>query len=217
MKLSAATRAALIEQLVNSFDAQADEILPELIFALKEQQSEISTKYGEEKKTFESSGVTFQGELNKQTSIDAQRQKITKALEEYNSSGVSDQSNYDWSSLFDELGLTDKYSEEEKKGFLGKENIESEKGKLDSQWQSIQTTIGTLKSYDQALIQIAGDIDNLTNEQANSQQKKWAESMENATKRATRATEALGKRGELPAEQLKNLSEKYEDIQDVYN
>ena len=218
MKLSAATRAALIEQMVNSFDAQADEMIPELISTLNKQQGKLQNKYDRAAAVFESTyGATFQQKLNEQTSIDAQRQKITKALEEYNSSGVSNQSNYDWSSLFDELGLTDKYTEEEKKGSLGKENIESEKGKLDSQWQSIQTIISTLKSYDQALIQIAGDIDNLTNEQANGQQKKWAAEVENATKRATRATEALGKRGELTAEELANLSEVYKNIKDVYN
>lgn len=217
MKLSAATRAALIEQMVNSFDAQADEMIPELISTLNEQQGKLQDKYDSAAAVFESTyGATFQQKLNEQTLIDAQRQKITQALEEYNSSGVSDQSNYNWSSLFDELGLKD-YTEEQKKGSAGKKIIESEKSNLDAQWQSIQTIISTLKSYDQALIQIAGDIDNLTNEQANAQQKKWAAEVENATKRATRATEALGKRGELTAEELANLSEVYKNIKDVYN
>lgn len=217
MKLSAATRSALIEQLVNSFDAQADEMIPDLIAALEDQYDNLSEQYATETGTFQSTyGTTFKNKLNEQTLINTQRQKITQALEEYNNSGVSDQSNYNWSSLFDELGLED-YTEEQKKGAAGKEIIESEKGKLDSQWQSIQTIIGTLKSYDQAIIQILGDIDNLTNEQANEKQKKWAESMENATKRATRATEALGKRGELTVEELANLSEVYGDIKEIYN
>lgn len=217
MKLSAATRSALIEQLVNSFDAQADEMIPDLIAALEDQYDNLSEQYATEAGTFQSTyGTTFKNKLNEQTLINTQRQKITQALEEYNNSGVSNQSDYNWSSLFDELGLED-YTEEQKKGAAGKEIIESEKGKLDSQWQSIQTIIGTLKSYDQAIIQILGDIDNLTNEQANEKQKKWAENMENATKRATRATEALGKRGELTVEELANLSEVYGDIKEVYN
>ena len=217
MKLSAATRSALIEQLINSFDTQADEMIPDLIAALEKQYDNLSEEYATEAETFQSTyGTTWKNKLNEQTLINTQRQKITQALEEYNSSGVSDQSNYNWSSLFDELGLED-YSDEDKKGAAGKDIIEREKGKLNSQWQSIQTIIGTLKSYDQAITQILGDIDNLTNEQANEKQKKWAESMENATKRATRATEALGKRGELTAEELANLSEVYGDIRDAYN
>ena len=217
MKLSAATRTALIEQLANSFDTQADAMIPQLLTILNYHQKELQAKFDTEASDFaEKNKTTFSEELDKQTKIDIQRQQITKAFEDYNSGSVSDQSNYAWSSLFDELGLKG-YTEEDQQGAKGKRILDSYKSSLDSQWQSIEDNIHTLKTYDQAIIQTVSDINNLTNEQANTQYKAWANNMENATKRATRATEALGKRGELTAEELANLSEVFGNIQDIYN
>ena len=215
VKMSKPARIAMIQRLKNENNQNELSLLPSVKSRAEERQKELQGEFDTARKTYDANHDTSYIEQKERKAIlTTQNSNIQTAYDEYNSSSTDQQKDYDWADLLTSLGaeLDDNV---DTKGAAGKKLVDDIFSKNNKELGIIQSLIGYLEMLDDNAAMARTTVQELENDMTESQYQQWLDKVEKSTNKANNSTKALGKRGELTAEELANLAAEYGE--DVYS
>lgn len=211
MKMSPSSRVAFLEQLADEQNNELLKILSQnnqesLIEITKEQLKSQEDKFNKEVKFLETDkGINYIDEKSRQVELASQYQIGDQALIKYDEKTDDEKKKYDWADILKQLGVQIE-EETDTKGDAGKTLVDSQLDVITNESKAIEANIGYIKVLEEGVATTKGSLDRLNQSIRDREYNQWLQNVSKQTRIATNATEALGKRGQLTAEQLANLS-----------
>ena len=222
-KMSQATRQAQVAQSSAKYNKDERALLPDALKAAEDRlgtekdEESLMGKYVKAKRDYDSShAISYNRQKEIKTELITQNANIQTAYDEYNVASEDQQKEYDWADLLALLGHPAE-EDADTKGAAGKALVDEIFANNNEQISNITALIGGVEALDEAVIQAQANIEQLRKNMTDAEYQKWLDDVAKATDKANNSTKALGKRGELTAEELANLAAEYgEDIYSNY-